>query len=167
MKKTYYYQHPSGKNKIVNAGFCWSACLFGPWWALINRIWDALFYLVAFTIVLNFYMSYAEARKSLWLLWLGIFISFAIMYICGKIGNAWHITHLEQKGYVRVSENSMADNVDGYSHSVQVPTYDWTCLSCSKENSAGVGACVSCEFPAYPSGKDFQLAKIKTVASLD
>lgn len=161
MKKSYFYQHPSGKIKIIDVGFCWPACIFGPLWALVNKIWDAFFNLLAISVLLNFYLSYAEAQKSVWLVLIGLVMSLSVWYICGKIGNSWHMMHLEKRGYVRISESSIPENAEGYSHSFQVPAYEWKCLSCGKEKSPDSGACVSCGFPANPYSEDLQVAEIK------
>lgn len=35
----------------------------------------------------------------------------------------------------------------------RIPSYDWVCFSCGKENSAGVARCSSCDCSAYLQGE--------------
>jgi hypothetical protein len=102
MKKTYFYRNASGKTKAIKSGFCWPAFLFGPFWALVNGIWNVFFVLVALNIFWNIVESHTE--KSIALSSLSLLFYMAMMFIMGKIGNALHVVSLEKKGFRLLEE---------------------------------------------------------------
>jgi hypothetical protein len=95
-------KHPSGKTAEIKMGFSWPACLLGPLWALVKRLWLHLFILIAAIIPLNVLSDYAEHIKSLPLNLISLLLFIAYMYICGRFASSWLHAGLLKRGYLPV-----------------------------------------------------------------
>lgn len=108
MSEFTYLQSKNGTRRRVKSGFNWYACIFGALWAFANRAWLLGLLLLLPALVLKvieqFVYSYVEgAAGSAFVL--GLYL--AVMYVCGRNGNAWLARSLQWQGYREVGREAV------------------------------------------------------------
>ena len=96
-------KHPNGKTAEIKMGFSWAACLLGPLWAIVKKLWLLFFVLVIVIIPLNLFADYAEHINSLPLSLISLLTFIAYMYICGRFASSWLHATLLKRGYLPVT----------------------------------------------------------------
>lgn len=89
-------QHRSTDETVaVATGFSWPACLLGPFWALMRRLWLVALLMLAVDLLLTV-IGLAGMTADL----ISLVLSVAFAVYCGVNGNKWHRQALERKGFV-------------------------------------------------------------------
>jgi hypothetical protein len=96
-------KHPSGKTAEIKLGFSWAACLLGPMWALVKKLWLHFFVLLIVIIPLNVLAEYAEHINNFSLNLISLLSFIAYMYICGRYAGSWLHAALLKRGYLPIS----------------------------------------------------------------
>ncbi|SEB06089.1 DUF2628 domain-containing protein [Paraburkholderia sartisoli] len=96
MAEQIYLQHPVTHETIaVGTGFNWPACLFGPFWAVMRRLWRVALLMLIVDVLLSV-IGLADVTVDL----ASLALSIAFAAYCGVNGNKWHRQALERKGFV-------------------------------------------------------------------
>jgi hypothetical protein len=98
MAERIYLQHPATHETVaVATGFSWHACLLGPLWAVMRRLWlVALLMLVVDVLITAIGLAGVAADLA------SLVLSIAFAAYCGVNGNKWHRQVLERKGFAAV-----------------------------------------------------------------
>ena len=96
MAERIYLQHSvTRETSAVGTGFSWPACLLGPFWAVMRRLWRVALLMVAVDVLLSV-IGLAGVTADL----ASLVLSIAFAAYCGMNGNKWHRQALERKGFV-------------------------------------------------------------------
>ncbi|CAG4928111.1 DUF2628 domain-containing protein [Paraburkholderia saeva] len=96
MAERIYLQHVETHETIaVATGFSWPACLLGPFWAVMRRLWLIALLMLAVDILITV-IGLAGVTADL----ASFVLSIAFAAYCGVNGNKWHREALERKGFV-------------------------------------------------------------------
>jgi hypothetical protein len=79
---------------LIREGFSWAAFLFGPVWAITNRLWIATFGMALFIIVLSALMDGLQIG-----LIVQAIVSLTVAVLFGAHGNDWNRRGLAHRGY--------------------------------------------------------------------
>lgn len=79
---------------LIREGFNWAAFLFGPLWALCNRLWIATFGTALVIIIVSAPMDALDLS-----LIVQTIVSLAIAVLFGAHGNDWHRRGLARRGF--------------------------------------------------------------------
>ena len=77
---------------LVRESFSWSACLFAPLWAVLNRQWQFLLAYVAVAAVMGWLDAYLDERLTL-------LASLLLAVVCGLVAHDVRRWSLTRSGY--------------------------------------------------------------------
>ncbi|MEI7669610.1 MAG: DUF2628 domain-containing protein [Pseudomonadota bacterium] len=86
--------HPYEKAEFIDEGFSWKAFFFTGFWALYQRLWLPLFFIILFNIGLVFLSKNGATHIGLFAVQLGGNI------LIGYFANDWLRNKLKKNGYI-------------------------------------------------------------------
>lgn len=117
MKTFKVFQHSDGSTEGVKQGWSWPAFFFGPFWAMVKRMWGiGIGVLVAF-FLLGFVSAFTgdAAGAVTNVAGLGVSILFGVM------GNQWRVNHMQSRGYQEVDTVDAKNPEEATARFLQTP----------------------------------------------
>lgn len=98
MKQFNIYAHPQGSYEAVKHGWSWTACGFGPVWALGKKMWALGVGSLGVILVIEIVGAVNNEAMEIALLNHVVLTVMAVIF--GAYGNTWREKHLASSGFV-------------------------------------------------------------------